>query len=120
MEYTLPRFGITTTFVDPNDIEGFKKAIKPETRLIIGETVANPKTEVLNIPEVAKIAHDNHIPLVVDSTTTTPYLIKPFDLGADIVVHSATKFLSGHGTSMAGLIVMAGYLIGSPRISSHK
>ena len=108
MEYTLPRFGITTTFVDPNDIEGFKKAIKPETRLIFGETVANPKTEVLNIPEVAKIAHDNHIPLMIDSTTTTPYLIKPFDLGADIVVHSATKFLSGHGTSMAGLIVDGG------------
>ncbi len=108
MEYTLPRFGITTTFVDPNDIEGLKKAIKPETRLIFGETVANPKTEVLNIPEVAQIAHDNHLPLVVDSTTTTPYLIKPFDLGADIVVHSATKFLSGHGTSMAGLIVDGG------------
>jgi O-acetylhomoserine (thiol)-lyase len=108
MEYTLPRFGITTTFVDPNDIEGFKKAIKPETRLIFGETVANPRTEVLNIPEISKIAHDNDIPLVIDSTTTTPYLMKPFELGADIVVHSATKFLSGHGTSMAGLIVDGG------------
>ena len=107
-EYTLPRFGITTTFVDPNDIEGFKKAIKPETRLIFGETVANPKTEVFNIPEISKIAHDHEIPLVIDSTTTTPYLIKPFDLGADIVVHSATKFLSGHGTTMAGLIVDGG------------
>ena len=104
MEYTLPRFGITTTFVDPNDIEGFKKASKPETRLIFGETVANPKTEVFNIPEVSKIAHDHEIFLVIDSTTTTPYLIRPFDLGADIVVHSATKFLSGHGTTMAGLL----------------
>ncbi len=108
MEYTLPRFGITTTFVDPNDIEGFKKAIKPETRLIFGETVANPRTEVLNIPEISKIAHDNQIPLVIDSTTTTPYLMKPFELGADIVVHSATKFLSGHGTVMGGLIVDGG------------
>ena len=88
--------------------KAFKKAIKPETRLIFGETVANPRTEVLNIPEVSKIAHDNHIPLVIDSTTTTPYLMKPFALGADIVVHSATKFLSGHGTSMAGLIVDGG------------
>ena len=108
MEYTLPRFGITTTFVDPNDIEAFRSAIRPETRLIFGETVANPRTEVLDIPKVAAIAHEHHIPLVVDSTTTTPYLIRPFDLGADIVVHSATKFLSGHGTVMAGLIVDGG------------
>ena len=108
MEYTLPRFGITTTFVDPNDIEAFRSAIRPETRLIFGETVANPRTEVLDIPKVAAIAHEHHIPLIVDSTTTTPYLIRPFDLGADIVVHSATKFLSGHGTVMAGLIVDGG------------
>ena len=108
MEYTFPRFGITTTFVDSNDMDAFRAAIKPETRLIFGETVGNPKAEVFDIPVVSKIAHEHKIPLMIDSTFTTPYLMKPFDFGADIVVHSATKFLSGHGTVMGGLIVDGG------------
>ena len=108
MEYTFPRFGITTTFVDSNDMDSFRAAIKPETRLIFGETVGNPRAEVFDIPVVSKIAHEHKIPLMIDSTFTTPYLMKPFDFGADIVVHSATKFLSGHGTVMGGLIVDGG------------
>ena len=108
MEYTFPRFGITTTFVDSNDMDAFRAAIKPETRLIFGETVGNPRAEVFDIPVVSKIAHEHKIPLMIDSTFTTPYLMKPFDFGADIVVHSATKFLSGHGTVMGGLIVDGG------------
>ena len=108
LEYTLPRFGIDTTFVDlrkPNDI---KKNIKKNTKLIFGETLGNPGLDVLNIPKVSKIAHDNIIPLLVDSTFTTPYLMQPLSLGADLIFHSATKFLSGHGVVIGGLLVDGG------------
>ena len=108
LEYTLPRFGIDTTFVDlrkPNDI---KKNIKKNTKLIFGERLGNPGLDVLNIPKVSKIAHDNNIPLLVDSTFTTPYLMQPFSMGADLIFHSATKFLSGHGVVIGGLLVDGG------------
>src|SRR6188768_3625226 len=96
--YTLKRFGIDTTFVSPRDPENFRRAIKPNTRLLFGETLGNPGLDVLDIPAVSAIAHEAKLPLLVDSTFTTPWLMKPFDLGADLVYHSATKFLSGHGT----------------------
>ena len=108
LDYTLRRFGIDTTFVDPRDPDAFAGAIRPETRLLFGETLGNPGLEVLNIPEVAAIAHQNGLPLMIDSTFTTPYLCRPFDLGADIVFHSATKFLSGHGVVIGGLLVDSG------------
>ena len=108
LDYTLRRFGIDTTFVNPRDPGAFADAIRPETRLLFGETLGNPGLEVLNIPEVAAIAHENRLPLMVDSTFTTPYLCRPFDLGADIVFHSATKFLSGHGVVIGGLLVDSG------------
>ena len=108
LDYTLRRFGIDTTFVDPRDLGAFAGAIRPETRLLFGETLGNPGLEVLNIPEVAAIAHQNGLPLMIDSTFTTPYLCRPFDLGADIVFHSATKFLSGHGVVIGGLLVDSG------------
>ena len=108
LAYTLPRFGITTTFVDTRDERALQKAIQPNTRLVFGETVGNPGLDVLNIPKVAEIAHAHGIPLLVDSTFTTPYLIKPFDHGADLVMHSATKFLSGHGIVIGGLLVDGG------------
>jgi O-acetylhomoserine (thiol)-lyase len=108
LAYTLPRFGIDTTFVSPRDLDGFALAIKPETRLVFGETIGNPGAEVLDIPAVAEIAHDAGLPLMVDSTFTTPVLSRPFDLGADIIVHSATKFLSGHGVVIGGLLVDGG------------
>ena len=108
LAYTLPRFGITTTFVDTRDEQALQRAIQPNTRLVFGETVGNPGLDVLNIPKVAAIAHAHDIPLLVDSTFTTPYLIKPFDHGADLVMHSATKFLSGHGIVIGGLLVDGG------------
>ena len=108
LAYTLPRFGITTTFVDTRDEQALQKAIQPNTRLVFGETVGNPGLDVLNIPKVAEIARAHGIPLLVDSTFTTPYLIKPFDHGADLVMHSATKFLSGHGIVIGGLLVDGG------------
>lgn len=108
LAYTLPRFGIQTTFVDPRDIEAFKQAIRPETRLIFGETLGNPGLEVLDIPTLSGVAHEACLPLMIDSTFTTPYLCKPFESGADIVVHSATKFLSGHGVVIGGLLVDGG------------
>ena len=108
MAYTLPRFGIETTFVDPSDVDAFAAAIRPETRLVFGETLGNPGLEVLDIPRVAEVAHSAGLPLMVDSTFTTPYLCKPFDFGADIIVHSATKFLSGHGVVIGGLLVAGG------------
>ena len=108
LAYTLPRFGITTTFVDTRDERALQQAIQPNTRLVFGETVGNPGLDVLNIPKVAEIAHSHGIPLLVDSTFTTPYLIKPFDHGADLVMHSATKFLSGHGIVIGGLLVDGG------------
>jgi O-acetylhomoserine (thiol)-lyase len=108
LDYTLPRFGITTTFVDPRDLDAWRGAIRPETRLFFGETLGNPGLDVLDIPRVAALAHDQGLPLLVDSTFTTPWLMRPFDLGADLVFHSATKFLSGHGVVIGGLVVDAG------------
>ncbi len=108
LAYTLPRFGIETTFVDPRDPQEFRDAIRPNTRLLFGETLGNPGLEILNIPVIADIAHENDLPLLIDSTFTTPYLCKPFELGADLVFHSATKFLSGHGIVIGGLVVDGG------------
>jgi O-acetylhomoserine (thiol)-lyase len=108
LAYTLKRFGIATTFVKPGDIDGWRAAIRPETRLLFGETLGNPGLDVLDIPTVAAIAHDAGLPLLVDSTFTTPWLMKPFDHGADLVYHSATKFLSGHGTVIGGVLVDGG------------
>ncbi|MBP7532403.1 MAG: O-acetylhomoserine aminocarboxypropyltransferase [Ottowia sp.] len=108
LHYTLRRFGIETTFVKPGDLDAWRAAIHPSTRLLFGETVGNPGLEVLDIPAVAQIAHDAGLPLLVDSTFTTPYLLKPFDHGADLLHHSATKFLSGHGTVIGGVLVDGG------------
>lgn len=108
LEYTLPRFGITTTFVDPRDIDAWQAAIRPETRLFFGETLGNPGLDVLDIQQISALAHEHGLPLLVDSTFTTPYLLKPFDHGADLVFHSATKFLSGHGTVIGGVVVDSG------------
>ncbi len=108
LHYTLRRFGIETTFVKPGDLEGWRAAVRPNTKLFFGETVGNPGLDVLNTPEVAAIAHANGVPLLVDSTLTSPWLVKPFTQGADLVYHSATKFLSGHGTVMGGLVVDGG------------
>jgi len=108
LHYTLRRFGIETTFVQPGDLDGWRAAIRPNTRLLFGETVGNPGLEVLDIPAVAQIAHDAGVPLLVDSTLTSPWLIKPFEHGADLVYHSATKFLSGHGTVIGGVLVDGG------------
>ena len=106
--HTLPRFGITTSFVDPRDVDAFQRAIRPETRLVFAETLGNPGLEVLDMPAVAAVAHAAGLPLMIDSTFTTPYLCRPFDLGADLIVHSATKFLGGHGVAIGGLIVDGG------------
>jgi len=107
--YTLPKFGIEVTFVDnPNDPEAWKKAVKPNTKAFFGETIANPKNEILDIKTIADIAHSVGVPLIVDNTVATPYLIKPIEYGADVVVHSATKFLSGHGNAVVGAIIDAG------------
>lgn len=108
LEYTLPRFGITTTFVDPRNLDAWRNAIRPETRLLFSETLGNPGLDVLDIPSVSALAHDHGLPLLVDSTFTTPYLLRPFDHGADLVFHSATKFLSGHGTVIGGVVVDSG------------
>ena len=108
LAYTLPRFGIETTFVPPGDLDAWRAAIRPNTRLLFAETLANPGLEVLDIPAVSAVAHAAGLPLVVDSTLTTPWLLKPFEHGADLVVHSATKFLSGHGTVVGGLLVDGG------------
>src|SRR3954447_8605026 len=108
LHYTLARFGIETTFVKPGDIDGWRAAIRPNTRLLFGETLGNPGLDVLDIPSVAQIAHDQGLPLLVDSTFTTPYLMQPLALGADLVYHSATKFLSGHGTVIGGVLVDGG------------
>ena len=108
LHYTLRRFGIETTFVKPGDIDGWKAAVRPNTRLFFGETVGNPGLDVLDIPTVAQIAHEAGVPLLVDSTLTTPWHQKPLALGADLVYHSATKFLSGHGTVIGGVVVDGG------------
>jgi len=105
---TLPRFGIKTVFVDPDDPENFRKAITPRTKALFIETIGNPGINLIDIEKVAEIAHENRIPLIVDNTFGTPYLIRPFEYGADIVVHSATKYIGGHGTSIGGVIVDSG------------
>ena len=108
LDYTLPRFGIATTFVDPRDLDAWRAAIRPETRLLFAETLGNPGLDVLDIPRVAALAHDHGLPLLVDSTFTTPWLVRPFEHGADLVFHSATKFLSGHGVVIGGVLVDGG------------
>jgi O-acetylhomoserine (thiol)-lyase len=107
--YTLPKFGIEVSFVEnPDDPESWRKAVKPNTKAFFGETIANPKNDLLDIEAVAKVAHENNVPLIVDNTVATPYLIRPIEWGADVVVHSATKFLSGHGNAVVGAIVDSG------------
>jgi O-acetylhomoserine (thiol)-lyase len=108
LAYTLKRFGIETTFVDPRDLDAWRAAIRPNTKVLFGETLGNPGLDVLDIPRVAALAHEHDLPLMVDSTFTTPYLLRPFDHGADLVFHSATKFLCGHGTAIGGLLVDGG------------
>jgi O-acetylhomoserine (thiol)-lyase len=108
LNYTLRRFGIETTFVDPRDLDQWRAALRPNTKLLFGETLGNPGLDVLNIPAVAAIAHDHAVPLLVDATFTTPHLLKPFDHGADLVYHSATKFLGGHGVAIGGVVVDGG------------
>jgi O-acetylhomoserine (thiol)-lyase len=106
--YTMRRFGIETTFVSPGTPENFARAIRPETRLLFGETLGNPGLDVLDIPNVAKVAHERGVPLLVDATFTTPYLMQPFAHGADLLYHSATKFLGGHGVAIGGVLVDSG------------
>ena len=109
LHYTLPKLGITTTFVtDPHDPQAWRDAVQPNTKLFFGETIPNPQSDVLDIETVAGIAHEVGVPLIVDNTVATPYLIRPIEWGADIVVHSATKYLGGHGTAIGGVIVDGG------------
>ena len=108
LAYTLKRFGIETTFVTPREPQNFKRAMRENTRLLFGETLGNPGLDVLDIPAISAIAHEARIPLLVDATFTTPYLMKPFDLGADLLYHSATKFLGGHGVAIGGVVVDSG------------
>lgn len=108
LAHTLPDYGITATFVDPFDYDGIKAAIKENTKAIQIETLGNPNSEVVDIERVAKIAHEAGIPLIVDNTFATPYLVRPIEYGADIVIHSATKFIGGHGTTIGGVIVDSG------------
>ena len=120
LEHTLPDYGITTTFVDPDDISNFENAIQDNTKLLKIETLGNPNSNVADIEEIAKVAHKHKIPLVVDNTFATPYLVRPIEYGADIVVHSATKFIGGHGTAIGGVIVDSGKFdwIGSGKFPS--
>ena len=108
LEHTLPAYGITTTFVDANNLDEIRNAIQDNTKAVFIETFGNPNSNVVDIEEIAKIAHENKIPLVIDNTFGTPYLIRPIEYGADIVVHSATKFIGGHGTTIGGVIVDSG------------
>jgi O-acetylhomoserine (thiol)-lyase len=108
LHYTLSRFGIETTFVHPGDVDAWRAAVRPNTKLFFGETVGNPGMDVLDIPTISALAHDNDVPLMVDATLTPPWLMKPLDHGADLVMHSATKFLSGHGTVIGGVLVDGG------------
>lgn len=108
LQHTLPEYGITATFVEPSDVSHFAQAIQENTRAIYIETLGNPNSDVSDIEAIARIAHDHKIPLVVDSTFATPYLVRPIEYGADIVVHSATKFIGGHGTAIGGVIVDSG------------
>jgi O-acetylhomoserine (thiol)-lyase len=107
--YTLPKMGIECTFVeDPDDLDSWRAAVRPNTKLFFGESIANPKNDVLDIEGVAKVAHEVGVPLIIDNTVATPYLINPLAWGADVVVHSATKYIGGHGTAIAGVIVDGG------------
>ena len=108
LHYTLGRFGIETTFVPPHDLQAWRDAIRPNTRLLFGETLGNPGLDVLDIPSVSAIAHDAGLPLLVDATFTPPWLLRPFEHGADLLFHSATKFLGGHGTVVGGVVVDSG------------
>jgi len=108
LAYTLKRFGIDTTFVDPRDLDAWRAAIRPATRLLFGETLGNPGLDVLDVPAVSALAHGHGLPLLVDSTFTTPYLMQPAELGADLIYHSATKFIGGHGTAIGGVLVDSG------------
>jgi O-acetylhomoserine (thiol)-lyase len=108
LAYTLKRFGIETTFVDPRDLDAWRGAIRPATRLLFGETLGNPGLDVLDVPAVSALAHMHGLPLLVDSTFTTPYLMQPAELGADLVYHSATKFIGGHGTAIGGVLIDSG------------
>jgi O-acetylhomoserine (thiol)-lyase len=108
LAYTLKRFGIETTFVDPRDLDAWRGAIRPATRLLFGETLGNPGLDVLDVPAVSALAHAHGLPLLVDSTFTTPYLMQPGELGADLIYHSATKFIGGHGTAIGGVLVDSG------------
>ncbi|MEW6404916.1 MAG: O-acetylhomoserine aminocarboxypropyltransferase/cysteine synthase family protein [Chloroflexota bacterium] len=110
-KYTFPRLGIRVTLVDPSDPENFRRAIQPNTKIIYGETISNPLVNIFPFEEVAKIAQEYHIPLMIDNTFATPYLCRPFEWGADIVTHSTTKFIGGHGTSIGGVIVDSGKFI---------
>ncbi len=108
LDNTLPHYGITTTFVDPERLENFEEAIQPNTKAIFIETLGNPNSNIIDIEKVAEIAHRHKIPLIIDNTFGTPYLIRPIEHGADVVVHSATKFIGGHGSSLGGVIVDSG------------
>ena len=108
LRLTLPRFGIETSFVDPRDPDAFAAAIRPETRLLFGETIGNPRLEVLDIPRIAEIAHAHGLPLLVDNTFATPCLARPIEMGADLVLHSATKWIGGHGVAIGGVLVDGG------------
>ena len=108
LNVTLPRFGITTTFVDPDDTENFSKAINKNTRVVYIETIGNPKLDILDIESISKITKASKLPLIVDNTVATPYLLKPINYGADIVIHSTTKYITGNGTSIGGIIIDAG------------
>lgn len=108
LAHTLPTYGVTTTFVDPSDVENFERAIRPETKALFIETLGNPNSNIVDIEAVAAIAHRHSIPLLIDNTFGTPYLIRPIEHGADIVIHSATKFIGGHGSSLGGVIVDSG------------
>jgi O-acetylhomoserine (thiol)-lyase len=108
LDHTLPTYGISTTFVDPEDINNFEKAIQPNTKAVFIESLGNPNSNIIDIDAVAAIAHKHSIPLIIDSTFTTPYLLRPIEHGADVVIHSATKFIGGHGASLGGVIVDSG------------
>ena len=108
LQHTLVPYGITTTFVDPSDLSNFEKAIRPETKALFVESFGNPNSNLIDVEAVARIAHAHGIPLIIDNTFATPYLLRPIEYGADIVVHSATKFIGGHGTTIGGLIVDSG------------
>src|SRR3954451_22695534 len=109
LHYTLPRYGIETTFIDdPDDLEAWRAAVRPNTKAFYGETIGNPRNDILDIAGVAGVAHENGVPLIVDNTVATPFLIRPLEHGADIVVHSATKFIGGHGNSIGGAIIDGG------------